>query len=119
MKEKKTEKRKCLDFRHHEEAKHVQKTFAQNVEDLAKAIEEMGSPFTENSNDLLVLDSRDLADPAIIDSVRKTEKLGQEQYDIYVGERSPSGSLSRRTIWHYLADLQSQKRQSRSYSLFP
>ena len=65
----------------------MQKTFAQNVEDLAKAIEEMGSPFTENSNDLLVLDSRDLADPAIIDSVRKIEKLGQEQYDIYVGER--------------------------------
>ena len=82
-----TEKRKCLDFRHHEEAKHVQKKFTQNVEDLAKAIEEMGNPFTENSNDLLVLDSRDLADPAIIDSVRKIEKLGQEQYDIYVGER--------------------------------
>ena len=47
----------------------------------------MGNPFTENSNDLLVLDSRDLADPAIIDSVRNFEKLGQEQYDIYVGER--------------------------------
>ena len=45
-----TEKRKCLDFRHHEEAKHVQKKFAQNFEDLAKAIEEMGNPFTENSN---------------------------------------------------------------------
>ena len=82
-----TEKRKCLDFRHHEEAKHVQKKFTQNVEDLAKAIEEMGNPFTENSNDLLVLDSRDLPDPAIIDSVRKIEKLGQGQYDIYVGER--------------------------------
>ena len=47
----------------------------------------MGNPLTENSNDLLVLDSRDLADPAIIESVRKIEKLGQEQYDIYVGER--------------------------------
>ena len=47
----------------------------------------MGNPFTENSNDVLILDIRDLADPAIIDSVRKIEKLGQEQYDIYVGER--------------------------------
>jgi len=82
-----TEKRKCLDFCHHEEAKHVQKKFAQSVKDLAKAIEEMGNPFTANSNDLLVLDSRDLPDPAIIDSVRKIEKLGQGQYDIYVGER--------------------------------
>jgi hypothetical protein len=47
----------------------------------------MGNPFCENSTDLLVLDSRDLADAAVIDTVYKIEKLGQDQYDTYVYER--------------------------------
>ncbi|CAH3151254.1 unnamed protein product [Porites lobata] len=90
-----TEKRKCLDFRHHEEAKHVQKKFTQNVKDLAKAIEEMGNPFTENSNDLLVLDSRDLADPAIIDSVRNgnLDEFFKHENQAYPPALSQNGKL--------------------------
>ena len=37
--------------------------------------------------DLLVLDTRDVADEAIVDTVRKIEKLGQDQYDTYISER--------------------------------
>ena len=76
-----TEKRKKLDSRHHEEAKHVQKAFERDVRSLANTIEEMGNPFTEDSSDLLALDSRDIADPAFIDMVRQIEKFGEEQYD--------------------------------------
>ena len=47
----------------------------------------MGNPFAENSKDLLVLDSRDLADPVVIDTLRHIKHLGQEQYDTYVDER--------------------------------
>ena len=47
----------------------------------------MGNPFAENSKDLLVLDSRNLADPAVIDTLRQIKSLGQEQYDTYVNER--------------------------------
>ena len=50
-------------------------------------MKEMGNPFAENSKDLLVLDSRDLADPAVIDTLRQIKSLGQEQYDTYVNER--------------------------------
>ena len=39
----------------------------------------MGNPFTEDSTDLLVLDNGDIADPEVIESIRKVEKLGQEQ----------------------------------------
>ena len=81
------EKRKHLDLRHHEEAKHVQKSFVRDVKNLTNTIEEMGNPFTENSSDLLVLDSRDLADPSVVDTVRRIEEIGQEQYDTYVKER--------------------------------
>lgn len=48
-----------MDVRHHEEAKHEQKAFKRDVNSLAITLEEMGNPFTENSSDLLVLDSRD------------------------------------------------------------
>ncbi len=50
-------------------------------------MEKMGNPFCDDSKDLLVLDSRDLADPANINVVRQIEKLGQEQHDSFVHER--------------------------------
>ena len=81
-----TEKRKKLDPRHHEEAKHVQKAFERDVASLVSTKEEMGNPFTEDSSDLLTLDSRDIADAAVIDTVRQIERLG-EQYGAYVRER--------------------------------
>ena len=81
-----TKKRKKLDPRHHEEAKHVQKAFERDVRSLASTIKEMGNPFTEESSDLLALDNRDIADPNVVDTVHQIEKL-KEQYDTYVKER--------------------------------
>ena len=57
-----------------------------DITSLTDVIEEMGNPFAENSKDLLVLDSRNLADPAVIDTWRQIKSLGQEQYDTYVNE---------------------------------
>ena len=83
-----SEKRKETDTRHHEQTKHAQKAFAQDVKALTSAIEDMGNPFCEESSvDLLVLDTRDLVDAAVIDTVKRIEKLGQDQYDTYVSER--------------------------------
>lgn len=82
-----TEKRKETDTRHHEQTRHAQLAFARDVKALTAAIDDMGNPFCESSSDLLVLDARDLADAAVIDSLNQIEKLGQEQYDTYVSER--------------------------------
>jgi len=49
-------------------------------------IERLGNPFSEDSGDLLILDSSDLVDPAVIDTARHIEKLGQDQYNMYVTE---------------------------------
>ena len=38
-------------------------------------------------SDLLVLNSRDVVDTAVADTVRQMEKLGVEQYETYVEER--------------------------------
>jgi len=60
------------DLRHHEQTKSTQVTFFNQVKALSNVIEEMGSPFIDDSNDLLVLDSRDLAGPAVINTMRNT-----------------------------------------------
>ena len=56
-----TMKRKKTHFRHHEQTKHAQMTFGRDI--------------------------RDLADPAVIDTLRQIKSLGQEHYDKYVNER--------------------------------
>ena len=47
----------------------------------------MGNSFCENSSDLLVLDTKDLADKTIADGIHTIENIGQKQYDAYVRER--------------------------------
>lgn len=73
--------------RHHEQAKSVQLKFKRHVNALVDVIEEMGNPFTEDSNNLLKLDSRELTDQAVVDAVRVAERIGQEQYKLFVAER--------------------------------
>ena len=73
--------------KHHEHTLSTQVSFAREVRTLVEVIDEMGNPFADKSGDLLVLDSRDLADSAICDTVRAIEKLGQQQYNTYVTER--------------------------------
>ena len=76
-----TNKRNKTDFRHHEQRKHAQITFGRDITSLTDVIKELGNPFAENSKDLLVLNSRDLADPAVIDTLHHIKSIGQEQYD--------------------------------------
>lgn len=82
-----TGQKKVADYHHHEESKHVQIAFQRDVKSLTAVIEEMGNPFTENSDDLLALDSRDIADSAVVNTIRQIESIGKEQYNSYVTER--------------------------------
>jgi hypothetical protein len=82
-----TKKRQDEDWHHHEQKEHVQMRFARDVKALIGVMEEMGNPFNELSDDLLVLDSRNIADTAVADTVHRIEQLGLEQYENYVEER--------------------------------
>ena len=73
--------------RHHEHTMAVQVTFASEVQALVEVIEDLGNPFMEESGDLLVLDTRDIADPAVVTTVRGIEKKGHDQYDSFVTDR--------------------------------
>ena len=65
----------------------VQVTFASEVQALVEVIEYLGNPFMEESGDLLVLDTGDIADPAVVTTVRGIEKKGHDQYDSFVTDR--------------------------------
>ena len=47
----------------------------------------MGNPFLEKTQDLLVLDTRDIMETPVAETVRKIESLGEEQYTKFVEER--------------------------------
>ena len=82
------------DILHHEETKAMQTAFHKQVKALHATITEMGNPFKEASQDLLVLNSRDMIDPSVVATVRSIQKLGQEQYDKFVVERLEKGTAS-------------------------
>ena len=50
-------------------------------------IEDLGNPFEEESTDLLVLDSKEIADHAAVETVKNARKLGQEQFHAFVKGR--------------------------------
>ena len=65
----------------------VQTAFHKDVRSLKAVMEVMGNPFLELSQDLLVLDTKDIMDVSVAETVRKVERLGREQYDIFINER--------------------------------
>ena len=72
---------------YHQLTKHAHMAFVRDVKSLNCAIGEMRDPCCDESNDLLVLESRELADPVIFTALRHIEMLGQEQYERYVDDR--------------------------------
>jgi len=75
-----TKTRQDNELRRHEQRRHVQMGFARDVKALSDTMEELGNPFSENSSDLLVLDSRNIVDAAVADTVRQLKTLGNAQY---------------------------------------
>ena len=79
--------RKQQSRRHHEQVPGVQKHFAKHVKDLVAAIQEMGNPYTEESNDLVTLDTKDVMNASVVQTLNIIQNLGVHQYDEYVDRR--------------------------------
>ena len=61
--------------------------FLKEVKSLIAVIEDMGNPFLESSEDLMVLDTKDILDTSVGETVQTAESLGKEQYKAFVEER--------------------------------
>lgn len=50
-------------------------------------MEHFGNPFEEESKDLIVLHSKELAGPSAVDTVRKVKQIGEHQFEAFTRER--------------------------------
>jgi len=60
--------------KHHKEAKSTQLSLAKDVKSLILVIDDMGNPFTDESGDLLVLDTKDQADASVVKTMEEIKK---------------------------------------------
>ena len=54
----------------------------------------MGNPFEEDSKELLTLDTKQIADISVIETVSSTYKIGKDQFDLFVKERLMEKKMS-------------------------
>ena len=73
--------------RHHEQNPASQKSFKTNILALVSAYEEFGNPFKEDSEYLIALDSREIMEEKVVESVKRAHAVGINQYKCFVKER--------------------------------
>ena len=73
--------------KHHEQTKSFQSKFAEETRALVSAFTSMGNPFEEDSGDLFNINSKDVMDECVINSIRNIKKLGKTGYTNFVQER--------------------------------
>ena len=64
----------------------MKNAFRKDVCSLVNVMDELGNPFEEESEDLLVLDSREIANPSAVKAVRKAHQIGQQQFQTFTKE---------------------------------
>ncbi len=78
-----------VDTRHHDQTSSVQASFAKDVRSLVSAFEDLGNPFEEESTDLLVLDTKEIADLTAVKTVQNVKKIGQDKFKGFTKDRNP------------------------------
>ena len=58
-----------------------------DVSSLVSAIDDLGNPFEEESEDLLVLHTKEVADSSAVETVRNVLKIGEQQFQAFAEER--------------------------------
>ena len=64
------------DARHHDQSGSVQRAFVKDVKSMVTVMEDFGNPFQEDSQDLLVIDTKEIASPTAVDALRRAHKVG-------------------------------------------
>ena len=71
---------------HHDQTANVQNAFRKDVCSLGNVMEALGNPFEEESEALLVIDSKEIADPSAVEAVKKAQKTGQQEFQAFTKE---------------------------------
>ena len=68
-------------------SREVQKAFFKYVQELISVLEEMGNPFTKDSTELIMLDTKEIMPECVVQAIKTAKQKGQAQYDHFVEER--------------------------------
>ena len=77
-------KHATISRKHHEQGGGAQITFFNRVEKLFTVFKEISNPFEEESADLLLLDTKDIADPANSRLVASHRSRGKDQFQSFI-----------------------------------
>ena len=69
---------------HHENTPSFQKNFAEDMRNLTSSLEELGNPFTEGSQDLIAIHSKDIMDASVVSTVKNAEQIGEEHCKTFI-----------------------------------
>ena len=76
-----------IGIKHHEQTSSRQHRVSAQVLNLVKVISSMDNPFLEQSQDLLVLDTRNIMHENVINTINTIEKIGKEQFHKFFEDR--------------------------------
>ena len=80
--------------KHHDDTPSQQSAFHKDVTSLVCTIEDMGNPFMEDSEDLVVLDNKEILGSDAVVKLCTVEEVGAKQYVDFVAERLVNRSKS-------------------------
>ena len=75
------------DTRHHKQYPAVQLAFKRSVKNMCTALRDMGHPFRDESDQLVTIDTKDIMDASVVETLRKVATMGKQQYQTFVEER--------------------------------
>ena len=76
--------------KHHDATPAVQRKFLKDVQALTQIMRKSGNPFKDTSSELVVLNSRDIADASVTETMNTIEELGKRKFDEFVTQRIDS-----------------------------
>lgn len=87
-------KGKHTDTRHHEQLPSIQKSFASDFNNVMNCFEKLGNPFSEDSHDLYVLDTKVVMSDEVVATLKSVQNKGKDQYEQFVQTRLQDPSIS-------------------------
>ena len=70
----------------HDQTSSVQKAFRKDVSSHVNVMEELGNSVEEEGEDLLVLGSKEIADPSAVEAIKKAQNIAQQHFQTFTKE---------------------------------
>ena len=73
---------------HHEEDKHFQQAFLEDVQRFTKEIKDIDNPFAELGDELITLNTHEVMPREVVQHLQNCDTIGSDSYDQYVNSLS-------------------------------